>query len=1312
MPLVDAEELWGHPVRAFGLPAGRPGGVWHAGVLRGRQADGWVQADLVGEGYPVSRGFSGGLVWDERLAGVVGMVAVAESGQPPVSYLIPTAQLLAARPELREITLPPSPFRGLAAFQEGDAALFHGRREESEAVARALAAERRVTIVGPSGSGKSSLALAGVVPRLRAAGALVVVLRLTPDSSPGTAFAAALLPLLEPGLPAEERPDRIAELAEVLREHGPADVAARLLRLRGGRRLLVVVDQFEEVLGLEPDAVEEFAALLGDEALPGTVRMLLTLRADFLEPVLTHPLFGPETAGHLHALAPPAAEHLREMVTAPVDSVPGVSYEPHLAERILADTGPGPGELPLLALTLDLLWRRQRSGLLTHRAYEQLGGVTGALGNHAEEVWAGHVPPEDEEVARRLLSRLVRVPTGGPAPTRRMALRTELGAAEWHLAQRLAGTRLLVTGRDAEGTETVELAHEALIGEWEKLAGWVAGDRAFLEWRALLQQDRERWEEAGHPPQLLPTALQLAQSAQWLDERGDELTTAEREYLDAGHAHRHRRVRRRRALLSVAGLLVVLVLLALSLFHASREERRDRAAEAASRALAVAAEDETATEPALGVLKALAAHRTAPTPEAREELLRQYLRHRDWDRVLSGVLGTVRQFSTSADGEVVLATSELGRAVLYTGAASARVRGVQVPATGQLVDIAVSADGTRLAWVQADGKAFWCEVRAAASKPLGPAHRLPEAPGSGPDWDPSVDPALSADGRMFAARLRGRLVWWDLDRGRRAGEVPAPADLTGLGFGPDGRALLATVYAAKGTQALKSVELATGRARPVLTGAQAIHLSGDRRTAVVCREEDGQSVVSRRRTSDGAALGRPYRERDEDFTTDQCTVAAVDATGRRVALRYAENVRLLDLDSGRTLSAVRLPSATPGFLDTPLLTESHGRLRYGGHVDSTIAFVDLTPGKRLLKAAQQRLTPDGRNRLLVRADGSRLELRPADPARSGRLLAGAARAKPYWVPEEDDLLALDREGGLLADREGREKVVVRDASTLRKAATVTAVRPPKSRPDKRKFRDLHTSGSLSGHWPKYAFRYFFDHTGRLVTVSGTVVQQWDPRTGHQLARFDAGALRPAEAPEAVLSIAPYPERNKVSVLVRGEPGVRVVDLTTGRVTDRVRTGREVLSVQFAPGGRYFAVLRGDTGLEVRQRGDRPRRVIGPLDEVGESAATPYLAAFLDGGRYLVATGNTVRTYRLGERGPQDSYVVGDPGGTAGDHSFLDVSGDGSTVVLGAFGETGSALPLEPERWRAELCRLVGARTLTADERSAFPAEARTDQLCP
>ncbi|MFD9421900.1 MULTISPECIES: serine protease [unclassified Streptomyces] len=1313
--LVDAEELWDHRVRAFGLPAGRPGGVWHAGILRARQADGWVQADLAGSGYPVSRGFSGGPVWDDRLAGVVGMITVAESGQPPTSYLIPTNGLLAAHPGLSPLVIPPSPFRGLTAFQEADAAVFHGRQAESNTVAQALDQQRWVTIVGPSGSGKSSLALAGVTPRLRAEGALVGILRPAAGNSPLSALAAALLPLLEPDLPETERPDRTLELADLLRRQGPADVVARLLELRRGSRLLIVVDQFEEVLGLAPAFVDEFAdLLLGADPLPGTVRVLITLRADFLGPVLAHPRFGPRVGGHLHALAPLDAGRLREVVTVPVESVPGVSYEPHLAERIVTDIGPGPGELPLLGLTLDLLWQRQESGLLTHRAYEELGGVTGALGNHADQVWAEHVPPEDEEAARRLFTRLVRVPTGAPAPTRRMALRTELNVEEWGIAQRLAGTRLLVTGRSAEGTETVELAHEALISEWDRLADWTTGDRAFLEWRASLQQDMDGWERASHATQLLPTTLQLAQSEQWLSERGDELTDLERHYLDAGRAHRRAGVRRRRAVRSGISLVVLLVLVALSLFFAERQESRDRAASAASRALALAAEDETSTDPALGVLMALAAHRTAPTQEARNQLLRQYLRYEGYDQVLSGMLGTVRAFTTSRDGNVVLAVSQLGRATLYVGATSGAVHSAQVPSTGQVLHVTVSADGKRVASIQADGKAAWFEVDAAdADSPLGPVQRLPDAPGIGIGWDEAgARSAMSADGRMLAARVRDRLVWWNLGSSTLAGDAPVHMDMsTALWFGPEGRTLLTTVYEASGKQSLQSFDMATGRPTELLTGAEDIYISGDHRTAVVCRREDELTVISRHRTSDGTGIGHPYRERDKKYTTDLCTVDAVDVTGRRIALGWGEGLRVVDMNTSETITDMPQPGSSMDFMASPVLLESHGKLLYAGYQDSMIAFVRLAPGKVLPETAQHRLTADGKRTLSVLEDGSRLELRPADQEHSGRVVAQAPRAKPYWAPEETDVLTLDPAGKLVADREGKNVVVVRDASTLRKAATVATPAPPERRPGPQKPRDLDVGGALSWRGSKYEFRYFFDDTGRLMTVSGTVVQQWDARTGRQLARFDVGALRPDGAPDAPVTVGPYPARNKISVIVQGQPGIRVVDITDGRTTDRISTDGDVLSVQFDRSGRNFAIMHRDTGLEVWQRDDPPHRALGPLSTVGDDR-TPYRAVFLDDGRYLIAADNAVRIYRIGERGYDESYTFGDSPYESQEYSFPDVSEDGRTVIQSARGDAGRALVLDPDVWREELCRIVGRRTFTAGELDALPAETKAQQLCP
>ncbi|MEV4329141.1 trypsin-like peptidase domain-containing protein [Streptomyces sp. NPDC049597] len=1317
--LVEAQDVWEHPVRAFGFPAGRPGGVWHAGVLRARQADGWVQADLTGEGYQVSRGFSGTPVWDEKLVGVVGMVAVAESGSPPVSYLIPTGGLLTAWPEMRGLALPPSPFRSLTAFEESDAQVFHGRRAESDELAAALAAGRWVSLVGPSGSGKSSLALAGVVPRLRAAGASAVVLRPASGSSPLSALAAALLPLLESELSETQRLARIPELTGLLRRQGPADAVARLLQVQGGRRLLVVVDQFEELLGLDPATVDELADVLFADALPPTVRVLATLRADFLETALSHPRLGPVVGRHLYALGPLSPERLREVVTAPVDAVPGVRYEPHLADRILADTGTGSGALPLLGFTLDLLWQRQEGGLLTHRAYEELGGVTGALSAHADRVWAEYVPREDEEAARRLFTRLVRMPTGSAAATRRMALRTELGEDQWRIAQRLAATRLLVTGRSVEGAETVELTHEALISGWDKLAAWAAEDRSFLVWRESLRHDRERWEQAGRDPELLPTAVALAGARQWLRERGEDLSDAERAYLEAGRTHRRSRARRRRAFLSGLGIVVVLALLLGTLFVVTQRESEERAALAASRALAGASQDEASADPARSVMLALAAYRASPTQEARNQLLRQYLEHSDTERVLTGALGTFKTLAASSDGNVVLASSQLGRATLFVHAADGRVRSEQVGSAGHVRYPLVSADGTRAGYVQEDGRAAWFDVRADAGRPVGRLRELPAVPGSTTGANEDVKASMSPDGRIIASKVKDRLVWWNLDSGAVGGEVPAPEGMIfDLWVGAGNRTLLTPVYenlnglSKQEKIGLLAVDMATGRQRVVVSGTEEVLLSGDRKAVVACREQDGQSVLSLHRVSDGALQGGPYREKEERYRTDLCSADAVDATGRFVVLGLG-HLRLLDLARNTVVSRSADPVEPVRFLPYETLVSTGGQLLHLQYDDNAITYTEVPrSGDHVLDVGQQTLTDDGSRTITVLADGSRIQLRPSD-AHDERVLAEARRSRPHWKPERDDLLQTNGDGTLVADREGRNAVSVREVATLRERTRITAAEPPR----------LGAGPPIRGGGggvpyrpaPQWDFRYFFDHSGRLVTVSGTVVQQWDTRTGRQLARFDAGALlrRIAGKEEPDALIGGYPAPDRVTVTVQGDPVVRVVDVTTGRVAAEVRTTEDVRAVQFESTGRYFAVMRRGAVVELWRRYPTPRKVLGPLRSVGEDSATPWVAGFLADGRYLIAADSYVRIYRVDGRAATDSYEFGGRRSAGMEpHAFLDVSKDGRTVIQSSAGGMGGPLTLDATAWQRALCEVIGHRAFTEDEVSSLPVEIPERTVCP
>ncbi|WP_230535155.1 serine protease [Streptomyces albidoflavus] len=1318
--LVDTEAstdgLWGHRVRAFGLPTGRPGGVWHAGVLRGRQADGWVQADLMGGGYAVSHGFSGGPVWDDRLSGVVGMVTVADTGETPASYLIPTDGLAAAWPALVPLVSPPSPFRGLTAFEEADAAVFHGRRNESDQVVGALAQHRWVTVVGPSGSGKSSLALAGVAPRLRARGACVAVVRPASGSTPLAALASALLPLLEPGLPETRRLARLPGLTDELRDRGLAGTVDRLLARQGVDHLLLVLDQLEEVLQQPQGAERELAEVLfAADALPPPVQVLATLRADFLEPVLSHPRLGPVAGRHLHALRPLDADGLREIVTAPVDALPGVSYAPGLAGRVLADTGTEPGALPLLALTLDLLWQRQEDGLLTHRAYDELGGVTGALGNHADRIWAEHVEPGEETEARRLFVQLVRLPLGSAVATRRLVRRGDLGEKQWHLAQRLAAhTRLLVTDRTTDGTETVELTHEALITRWEKLAAWVAEDRSFLRWRETVRHERDRWQEADHAPEHLPTAAALAGAEQWLPDREASVGQAEREYLAAGRARRRTRARRRRALLSGLATAVALTLVFSALYLVERRSSQERAALGASRALAqAAAAESSATDPAHAALLSLAAYDTSPTQEAENELLRQYLQNAFYDRVLSGdIADNYSYFDTSRDGEVVLTASRRSGAMLFLRALTGPVRMVRLPSPGKVRGVTVSADGKRAAYIRRDGRSVWFDVRPDAERPLGPLHRLPHAPGTATERNDTLAPALSADGTALVARVGKRLVRWNLESGRHGsvtGNLPAPGKAFKVWPAPDGRTLLALVNGggASGQDSksrLLALDPATGSSR-VAARADTIHVSGDRTRAVLCHRRGRSAEISVHRLSDGAREGVAYREKDVRFASEGCPALSVDHSGLRVALSESSGLTVVGLRDGAVLSRNSLPSSPTRGTGHPWVVESGGSIYYVHRDESKIGYVPLSPGDWFIEVGQQALTRDGRHMITVLADGSRVQVHPTRGT-AGKVLADVPRRKPYWVPESGDQLSLDRTGRLVAAREGAGIVTVREVPTLRRTATIIAAGPPRSSEDE---------GGPAG--PENDLTYFFDGGGKLVTVSGTVVEQWDPRTGRRLARFDAAVVRARTggAQDAQLRIGPLPEEaNRVSVIVLDRPGIHLVDIATGRTVETVRTGDDILAAQFDPSGNYFAILRRGSVFELWRRGDPPRKELGPLRSLAEGGDTPYVASFLEGeGRYLVAANNALRIYRIGEPGYETFYSFVRPSDrpTRAQHTFRGASVDGSTVLHWGPDDTGGPLHLAPRRWYRDLCDIIGERELTAAEVELLPAEPKSRRPC-
>jgi DNA-binding SARP family transcriptional activator len=373
------------------------------------------------------------------------------------------------------------PYRGLAAFQEADARFYFGRELFVDELERAVRSKKLVTvIVGSSGSGKSSALFAGLLPRLREAGGYRFAIT-RPGLQPFYALAGALLPLLEEGLSETEHLAETRKLAECLvkGEVSLGQVVERALEKdANSRQVLLVVDQFEELYTLCPDGktqtafIDELLALVGagQGRRQPPCSVLITLRADFMGQALAHRPFADALQEACLLMGPMNRGELRSAIEQPA-GMQGAAFEAGLVERILDDVGEKAGVLPLLEFTLTQLWERQADGWLAHADYEAMGGVQGALAAYADQVYAG-LEVEEQEMARRALVQLVQ-PGEGTEDTRRVAVREELGGEMWGLIQHLANERLVVTGRDAQGHETAEVVHEALIQKWGRFQEWM-----------------------------------------------------------------------------------------------------------------------------------------------------------------------------------------------------------------------------------------------------------------------------------------------------------------------------------------------------------------------------------------------------------------------------------------------------------------------------------------------------------------------------------------------------------------------------------------------------------------------------------------------------------------------------------------------------------------------------------------------------------------------------------------------------------------------------------------------------------------------
>ncbi|MCL4302732.1 MAG: protein kinase [Anaerolineae bacterium] len=485
-----------------------------------------------------------------------------------------------------------NPYKGLRAFSEADAADFFGRDTLIQALLGRMSEtddlSRFLAVVGPSGSGKSSVVKAGLIPALRRGGLpdseSWFIVEMMPGAHPWEELEAALLRI------AVNPPESLlAQLCED--ERGLLRAVARVLPADPSVELVLVIDQFEELFTLTAD--EEVRRCFLDSLLTAIVdsrtrlRLVLTLRADFTDRPLQYVDFGELLRQRTEFILPLSPDELDEAITQPVSRL-GLALEPGLSAQISRDVGQEPGTLPLLQYALTELFERStfnverftEGPLLTKQAYQASGGVLGALARRADELNNG-LDDSGREATRQLFLRLVTLGEG-TEDTRRRVLRSELealtdgqtpsltlplqgrgdslspspsegkgwgGSSAAVDAKVIAGIielfgrhRLLTLDRDPlTRGPTVEVAHEALLREWGRLREWLDASRNDIRMQRLLATAAAEWQAANRDPGFLLRQARLDQFANWAETTTLALTPAERAFLEDSLAARQAR---------------------------------------------------------------------------------------------------------------------------------------------------------------------------------------------------------------------------------------------------------------------------------------------------------------------------------------------------------------------------------------------------------------------------------------------------------------------------------------------------------------------------------------------------------------------------------------------------------------------------------------------------------------------------------------------------------------------------------------------------------------------------------------------------
>jgi len=1145
------------------------------------------------------------------------------------------------------------PFKGLASFEPVDADYFFGReRLVAELVARLVGA-RFLGIVGPSGSGKSSVLRAGLLP----------------------AIAGGVLPrsggwrrlLMRPG----ERP--LEELRRVLVSGAKDPLAEALDALPANARLFLAVDQLEELFtACDSDAERAaFAETLARAASDpeGRAVVVVALRADFYGRFAAYPGLA-DLLGANHVLVGPMqASELRRVVELPAGRV-GLRVEPELADALVDDVEGEPGALPLLSTALLELWQKRQDDALTLLAFRESGGVHGAVARMAEGTYA-RIPDGGKQLVRAIMLRLVGEGEGH-APVRRRAPLAELDLERNEdvadVLTTLADSRLVTVG---EGS--VEVAHEALLREWPRLREWIEEDTEGRRLRRHITQAATEWDTTGRDRGELYRGARLAAALDWSTDHAFELNELEREFVTESREvseQETKRARRtnRRLLALLAGVAVLLAAAVAGGLFAVIQRGEARDAETAQIAQRLGAQALVEEDLDLSLLLARQAVAIDDSPQTGGYLLAALQRAPSVIGIMHGRGGLLRGIAISPDGKTLavsgagevlffdtgtyeqvgeplrlaglvegesLAYSPDGRTLAVGG--DHIVRLIDARTGEQLTEMAFGGVATRMAFTK-DGSQLVVLFSPGEAQGLGEAAAqitIRDAATLEPIGQ-SIEPesffgayvgfyfasphfAVTADDRsLITASEDGQLAWWDLRSRKKTRTLTIETGLHALALSSDG--LTAAVGIDRGIQ---FVDLVAGTIRTA-TGGPAGSPNW------VLFSPDGESLVST--NLDGTV-----------------TLWDVDSATLRETLRGHSN-------------SVQQPVFSPD--GETLYTVSH---------DGTAIAWDITGERGLGRSFT--FTHDW-----TFAGG--YDGHPGEFSPDGRLIAVGLKEQSVQLWDARELTPV---GAPLLETNGEVKTLAfsPDGRTL----AAVSLRGYLTLWDVGSRSRLHGFAVGGGRYILVGVGFSPDGATLVTTNDLGGVKLWDVATGASLGGIgnSGGAHDLAFSADGAMIAFARPDIGGAEVWdVASRTSIVAVDGTLPPLND--------LSVALSPDGRMLAV--GGFGSVVRLWDVRTGKLVHELDQGGNGAFT---LEFSPDGRTLAVSGfEPVASLWDVATGTQ----IG-PQFTAGDRrTMIDLSPDGRHLLETHGNGQGAVWDIDPESWAQRACAIAN-RTLTPEEWEEF-----------